>query len=65
MLVFEANTAEEFREEVVDYLEGLLSLEEIRLCQRAPKRDQHDTEARRDFLIVLSENLKGAALKAR
>lgn len=63
MLVFEANTAEEFRREVVDYIEGLLSIEEIHLCHRATtKRDQHDTEARRNFLILLSENLKQAAV---
>jgi hypothetical protein len=63
MLVFQANTAEEFRQAVVQYLEGQLAIEENAVCSRASKRERLDHESRRNLLLSLSDNLKEAVLK--
>ncbi len=60
MIVFQSQTVEEFRKELVSYFEGLITLEENAVCYKASKREQHIHESRRDLLIELSDKLKGA-----
>lgn len=62
-LIFQADSAEEFRTAVVKYLEGQLALEENAVCRRASKREQLDHESRRDLLLSLSDALKEAVLE--
>ena len=62
MLIFHAGTAEEFRQQLVSYLEGQITLEENAVGGRAGKKEQQCHESRRDLLIELSDNLKGAQL---
>lgn len=65
MLLFHNGTAEEFRAQLVSYLEGQITLEENAVCTRASKREQQDHESRRDLLIELSDRLKAAELKGK
>lgn len=62
-LFFHVGTAEEFRQQLVDYLEGLITIEENTVGGRAGKKEQQCHESRRDLLIELSDNLKAATLE--
>ncbi len=64
-LIFHAGTAEEFRQQIVGYLEGQIVLEENALGRFSAKKEQQCHEARRDLLIELSDRLKEAELKGK
>jgi len=60
MISFQSHTAEDFRQELVTYFEGMITLEENAVGSYTSKREQQLHESRRNLLIELSDKLKEA-----